>query len=55
MVDFFNKIFGLNVDDSTERLHNEIKELHQKVILLSEKVNKQNDEIHNFIKRWTEE
>lgn len=54
MVDFFNKIFGLNVDDSTERLHNEIKELQQRVEILYAKVSKQNDDIQDFIKRWTE-
>lgn len=55
MVEFFNKIFGLNVDDSTERLHNEIKELQQRVEILYAKVSKQHDDIQNFINSWTEE
>ena len=55
MIEFFNKIFGVNVDNSTERLNNEIKELQQKVELLYQKVCKQNDEITDYIKRWTEE
>lgn len=53
MIDFIKRIFTKKVD-IYDKLHDDIKELHKKVILLSEKVSKQNDDIQDFIKRWTE-